>query len=166
MKPSSCKAKQYPCIFKDCAETVCFTCDTDQDVPYICAVHRQVVLEYFSKHSASKEKLRKSKIYDFKNWRYFQRIFPVYRWSIFLMMYKKILKKYANVITPNINKRYRHYFHAFINVPSSLSKSYKEFVLEEEIISDDDDFTNDRIVARNWNPIHSIYTIAHKDKDY
>lgn len=166
MKPRSCKSKQYPCIFKACEEKVCYTCYPDVDIPYICDTHRTFVLEYLSKNSAAKTKLLTGKLYDFKIWRSFERMFPVYRWSIFLMMYKKVLKKYANVFGPNIKKRYRHYFNAFINVPQSLTNSYKEYVLEEEIISDDDDFTNDRIVARGWNPIHSIYTIAHKDKDY
>lgn len=166
MKPSTCKSKQYPCIFRTCKEKVCFTCHPDEDLPYICIKHRIDVLEYLAKNNAKKEQLRKGKLYNFKQWRLFQRMFPVYRWSIFLLMYKKVLKKYSNILLPNISKRYRHYFNAYVNVPESLTKSYQEFVLEEEIISDDDDFTNDRIVARGWNPIHSIYTIPHKDRDY
>lgn len=165
MKPTSCKSKQYPCIFNDCKEKVCYTCYPDQDIPYICARHRNDVLNHLASNKTSKKLLITGKLYNFKQWRCFERMFPICRWSIFLMIYKKVFKKYSNLFTPNINKRYRHYFHAFINVPESLSKSYREYVLEE-VISDDDDFANDRIVAQGWNPIHSIYTISHKDRDY
>lgn len=54
----------------------------------------------------------------------------------------------------------------FINKANLLNVLKKLGKKVQEIISNDDDFINDTIVARGWNPMFSIYKIAHKDKDY
>lgn len=166
MKPSLCKSQQYPCIFRECAEKVCYTCNPQEDVPYICTAHRKIVLETLADNNKIKPVFTKGKLYNFKQWRSFERVFPIYRWTIFLLMYKKLFRKYSGVFLPHINKRYLHYFNAYVTAPPSLVNSYKTCILEEEIISDDDDFSNDKITARYWNPIHSVYTRLHKDKDF
>lgn len=165
MKPINCNTEQYPCIFMHCCERVCYTCNPDESIQYICTLHTKRILEYLTRTKNKSICEVGSKIYNYEAWRKFQRFFPIYRWNVFLLLYRNIFKKHSSKFAPNISKRYWHYFDAFVSVPEQLIESYKSSKLEEDYLYDDDDSPED-LVARYWSPLYFGTTKYHKDRDY
>ncbi len=167
MKPSSCQAEVYPCVFVNCDNKVCYKCSPGESFPYLCTNHRRDVLKFYLKMRKKYPLLAKNKFFNFKQWRIYERHFSIIRWPLFLMEYAVILRKYNVPIRKYVNKRYLHYFDYFISIPDNLKTEYRNIVLEEEWISDNDDINDEEeIVCRYWNPDLNAVFPLHGDRDY
>lgn len=167
MKPNTCQAEVYPCVFVKCDNKVCYTCSPGESFPYLCTIHRREVLKFYLKMKTKYPLLSKNKFFNFKQYRIYERHFPIIRWPLFLMEYSIILQKYNTPIRKYVNKRYLHYFDYFISIPDGLKSEYRNIILEEEWISDNDDIDDDEeIVCRYWNPDLNAVFPLHIDRDY
>lgn len=167
MRPSSCNARMYPCVFVNCDNKVCYKCFPGESFPYLCTEHRKIILKFYLKMKEKCPFLNQKKMFNFKQWRFYEKYFPIKRWPVFLMEYSVILRKYENSVRKYINKRYLHYFDFFIAVPDCIKSEYHNIILEEEWISDQDDVDDENDTAVEiWNPYLNAIFPLHKDRDY
>lgn len=167
MKPSTCLERMYPCVFVNCENKVCYKCAPSESFPYLCTQHRRVVLKFYLKMKSKYPLLKQNKMFNFKQWRIYERHFPILRWPLFLLEYAMILQKYSTAIRKYVNNRYIHYFDYFISIPDILKSEYQNIVLEEEWISDNDDIDDDTdVVCSIWNPDMNVVFPLHGDRDY
>lgn len=166
MKRPDCKAFYYPCIFEDCENTCCYDC-TSPSLPYVCIRHLRKVSRYYKKRNQPNEFRLDDRLLDFKRWRKYERIFPIFRWPVFLVKYRRILRRYRSFVLKKISIRYWHYFKFYITSKNKLTVNREPHLIEEEIISDDE--PNDLIDYHetNWHPDKIRDSLPpHKDSDF
>lgn len=73
-------------------------------------------------------------MFNIKQWRIYERHFPIIRWPLFLMEYAIILQKYSVPIRNYVNNRCVQYFDYFISIPDILKSEYQNIILEEDWI--------------------------------
>lgn len=104
---------------------------------------------------------------NFKEWKKYEKLFGLIRWPVFLICYRRMLRRIKRIFLPKISVRYLHYYKYYISNRPVDPDIDEPYLLEEEIISDSEpDDEVDKPVLY-WDPTEFNHTLPlHSDSDY